>query len=80
MTRQLLAFGRKQILQPIALNLNEVVTDINKMLQRLIGEDIELTAKLDPALKNIRADPGQLEQVLINLVVNARDAMPQGAI
>jgi len=78
LTRQLLAFGRKQILQPLAINLNDVVTDMNKMLQRLIGEDIRLTAKLDPALKRIRADPGQVEQVLVNLVVNARDAMPQG--
>jgi PAS domain S-box-containing protein len=78
LTRQLLAFGRKQILQPLAINLNDVVTDMNKMLQRLIGEDIRLTAKLDPALKRIKADPGQVEQVLVNLVVNARDAMPQG--
>jgi PAS domain S-box-containing protein len=78
LTRQLLAFGRKQILQPLAINMNDVVTDMNKMLQRLIGEDIRLTAKLDPALKKIKADPGQVEQVLVNLVVNARDAMPQG--
>jgi PAS domain S-box-containing protein len=78
LTRQLLAFGRKQILQPLAINLNDVVTDMNRMLRRLIGEDIQLTAKLDPALKRIRADPGQVEQVLVNLVVNARDAMPQG--
>jgi PAS domain S-box-containing protein len=78
LTRQLLAFGRKQILQPLAINLNDVVTDMNKMLQRLIGEDIRLTAKLDPALKKIKADPGQVEQVLVNLVVNARDAMPRG--
>ncbi len=78
LTRQLLAFGRKQILQPVAINLNDVVRDMNKMLQRLIGEDIRLTAKLDLALKSIKADPGQIEQVLVNLVVNARDAMPQG--
>jgi PAS domain S-box-containing protein len=78
LTRQLLAFGRKQILQPLAINLNDVVTDMNKMLRRLIGEDIELRAKLDPALKKIKADPGQIEQVLVNLVVNARDAMPEG--
>jgi two-component system, cell cycle sensor histidine kinase and response regulator CckA len=78
LTRQLLAFGRKQILQPVAVNLNDVVTDLNKMLRRLIGEDIELMAKLDPALKRIKADPGQIEQVLVNLVVNARDAMPEG--
>ncbi len=78
LTRQLLAFGRKQILQPLALNLNDIVTDMNKLLRRLIGEDIILTAKLDPALKKIKADPGQIEQILVNLVVNARDAMPQG--
>ena len=78
LTRQLLAFGRKQILQPLPINLNDVVTDMNKMLRRLIGEDIVLTAKLDSALKRIKADPGQIEQVLVNLVVNARDAMPQG--
>src|SRR5438270_9200997 len=78
LTRQLLAFGRKQILQPLPINLNDVVTDMNKMLRRLIGEDIQLTAKLDLSLERIKADPGQIEQVLVNLVVNARDAMPQG--
>src|SRR5260370_11982145 len=78
LTRQLLAFGRKQILQPLPINLNDVVTDMNKMLRRLIAEDVVLTAKLDPGLKKIKADPGQIEQVLVNLVVNARDAMPQG--
>ncbi len=78
LTRQLLAFGRKQILQPIPLDLNSIVADLNKMLRRLIGEDIDLNAKLASDLKRIQADPGQIEQVLVNLVVNARDAMPQG--
>jgi PAS domain S-box-containing protein len=78
LTRQLLAFGRKQILQPVPINLNDIVTDMNKMLRRLIGEDIVLNAKLDPNLKTIKADSGQIEQVLVNLVVNARDAMPSG--
>ena len=78
LTRQLLAFGRKQMLQPVPLNLNGVISDLNKMLSRLIGEDINFTVKLDPALLKIKADPGQIEQVLINLVVNARDAMPSG--
>lgn len=78
LTRQLLAFGRKQILQPLALNLNGVVSDMSKLLRRLIGEDIELTAKLDADVGRVMADPGQIEQVLVNLIVNARDAMPRG--
>jgi PAS domain S-box-containing protein len=80
LTRQLLAFGRKQLLQPLSLNLNEVVSDMSKMLMRLIGENISFQTKLSPDLKRIKADPGQVEQVLVNLVVNARDAMPRGGV
>ncbi|HEV8187630.1 MAG TPA: response regulator [Pyrinomonadaceae bacterium] len=78
LTRQLLAFGRKQMLKPVALNLNDLVFDMNKMLCRLIGEEIKFDTKLDPELKKIKADPGQIEQVLVNLVANGRDAMPHG--
>ncbi len=78
LTRQLLAFGRKQLLQPLAINLNDIVGDMIKLLKRLIGEDVQLVTKPGANLKQIKADPGQLEQVLVNLVVNARDAMPRG--
>ncbi len=78
LTRQLLAFSRKQVLQPTVLQLNAVVAGLAPMLQRLIGEDIELLTVLDPALGPVKADSAQLEQVLMNLAVNARDAMPQG--
>jgi two-component system, cell cycle sensor histidine kinase and response regulator CckA len=78
LTRQLLAFSRKQVLQPRILDLNEVVADVEKMLVRVIGEDIRLVATPGPELGQIRADPGQIEQVLMNLAVNSRDAMPKG--
>ena len=78
LTHQLLAFGRRQMLQPILLDLNQVVDDTQRMLRRLIGEDIELVVQLAPGLRAVRADRSQVEQVIVNLVVNARDAMPRG--
>jgi len=76
--RQLLIFSRKQVLKPKILDLNVVVSDVEKMLGRLIGEDIEFITVLESKLNQVKADRGQIEQVLINLVVNARDAMPEG--
>jgi PAS domain S-box-containing protein len=78
LTRQLLAFSRKQILQPRLLGLNQVVTELSTMLRRVIGEHVELRLDLDPLLGPVLADPGQMEQVITNLAVNGRDAMPAG--
>ena len=78
LTRQLLAFSRKQVLEPKVLDLNAVVAGLAPMLSRLIGENLELTAVPAPGLGRVKADPSQLEQVIVNLAVNARDAMPQG--
>ena len=78
LTGQLLAFSRKQVLQPRAFDLNAVVADSEQLLGRLIGEDVELSCELDPELAPVLADPIQLEQVIVNLAVNARDAMPTG--
>jgi PAS domain S-box-containing protein len=78
LTRQLLAFSRRQLLQPRVIDLNAVVEGLMPMLKRLIGEDVDLVATLDPTLAHVLADPNQLEQVLLNLVINARDAMPLG--
>jgi PAS domain S-box-containing protein len=78
LTRQLLAFSRKQAIQPVPLNLNTVVTGIEKLLHRLIGENITITTKLPPDPGMVLADAGQMEQIILNLTINARDAMPDG--
>lgn len=78
LTRQLLAFSRQQVLEPRVLDLNSVVEDLQGMLRRLIREDIELVTELDAELGQVKADQGQIEQVIVNLIVNARDAMPRG--
>jgi two-component system cell cycle sensor histidine kinase/response regulator CckA len=78
LTRQLLAFSRKQVLQPKVLDINAVVTGVEKLLQRLIGENIQLLAVLKPDVCRVKADPGQLEQIIMNLALNAKDAMPAG--
>ncbi len=78
LTKQLLAFSRSETVQPVDVQLNDLVSGIEKMLHRIIGEDIELSTRLLPELGLIRADPGQLDQVILNLSINARDAMPNG--
>src|ERR1039457_5247120 len=78
LTRQLLAFSRKQVLEPQVLDPNQTVRNMVKMLRVLIGEDIELVTNLSDQIGRVQADPGQLEQVIMNLAVNARDAMPNG--
>jgi signal transduction histidine kinase len=78
LTSQLLAFSRRQVIEPKVINLNDLIADMDRMLRRLIGEEVELATSLAPDLKSVKADPGQIEQVLMNLVVNAYDAMSQG--
>src|SRR5208282_4976428 len=78
LTRQLLAFSRMQVLQPRVIDINDVVEEMGKLLPRLIGEDVELVLRTAPGLGAIRADASQMEQVIMNLAVNARDAMPGG--
>jgi signal transduction histidine kinase/DNA-binding response OmpR family regulator len=78
LTRQLLAFSRKQMFKPTVINVNIAITDLDRMLRRLIGEDIDYCTVLDPEIGRVRADPNQIQQIMMNLVVNARDAMPRG--
>ena len=78
LTQQLLAFSRQQVLEPCVVNLNEIMTNVEKLLRRVIGEDVELRLDLDPGVQPVRVDPGQIEQVMMNLAINARDAMPNG--
>jgi len=78
LTRQLLAFSRKQVLEMRVININLLLENLTKMLGRMIGDDIEIRMLLDPAAGNIMADPGQVEQIVMNLAINSRDAMPEG--
>ena len=78
LTRQLLAFARRDVIQPRALSLNDVIEDVEQLLIRTLGEHVELSTDLAAGLGRVLADPGQIEQVLVNLAVNARDAMPAG--
>jgi two-component system cell cycle sensor histidine kinase/response regulator CckA len=78
LTRQLLGFSRKQVIHPVVLDLNTVIGEMEQMIRRLIGDDIQVAFKREPRLGKVKLDPGQLEQILLNLAVNARDAMPTG--
>jgi PAS domain S-box-containing protein len=78
LTRQLLAFSRRQLLEPKIVNLNDLITSLRNMIGRLLGEDVELELRLDDSIGTVRIDPGQFDQVIVNLAVNARDAMPKG--
>jgi CheY-like chemotaxis protein len=78
LTRQLLAFSRKQLFKPTVISVNTAIKDLDRMLRRLIGEDIDYCTELDPEIGRVRADPNQIQQIMMNLVVNARDAMPRG--
>jgi signal transduction histidine kinase/HAMP domain-containing protein len=80
LTRQLLLFSRRQVVEPRVLELNEIVTGMERMLRRLLGEDVELVARVTPGIGRVKADPGLIEQVIMNLAVNARDAMPRGGL
>lgn len=80
LTKKLLAFSRRQIVQPKVIDLNHLLSEMEELLRRLIGEDVELRIERDPQLGRVQADPGQLEQVIVNLAVNARDAMPNGGV
>jgi len=80
LTRQLLAFGRRQMLEPRVLNLNSVIAEMDKIMRRLVTENIEIVTKLGANLGSVKADPAQIEQVILNLVINARDAMPEGGV